>query len=549
MDLHSGGALLYDYELNDVLQRIAKRTADLTLVLDCCCSAGATRSGLEPPGSAVRFCRVDASLSPPAAHSLDRSAGEPPAGLFSSVDPSDPGFVVAAACQASERAHEGLAGDGLHRGAFTEALLERLAAEPPEKLAALRWGDLWLALRQHVSSRYPGQHPWLIGRPERRLFGGAWSRQDLGYPIAREGDKYRIYAGTMVGLGPGAQVAVYGPAPDLLPPLGSREDLAVRLGVLDVEAATPAACTAAPTGGEFALVEGARGRLIAPGRPEALVVALDPYDAELAGWLESEGPFRIERRREPGEEASPAEAFVTSTPDGRRWIGDAIYGAGTSERDGEPPLVWIDEGDREALLRGLSHYARYNLALRLASRCLDLPGALHVRVLDCRDLTGLSAPKLQDPPLPEVAPDPEHRYRYLVEHGQPVCVVVENRSKTPLYANLINCATSGRVEILGPTQLEIPPFRQQTFWLRGLLGRAFPCCLPKGRASGVERLIAVATTVPDVDLSFLRQPASFEEALGSTPKTEALDEPPEPPELATATLVTMKLVRAKLGEV
>jgi hypothetical protein len=65
----------------------------------------------------------------------------------------------------------------------------------------------------------------------------------------------------------------------------------------------------------------------------------------------------------------------------------------------------------------------------------------------------------------------------------------------------------------------------------------------------VERLIAVATTVPDVDLSFLRQPASFEEALGSTPKTEALDEPPEPPELATATLVTMKLVRAKLGEV
>jgi hypothetical protein len=353
----------------------------------------------------------------------------------------------------------------------------------------------------------------------------------------------------MVGLGAGAQVAVYGPSPDIFPPLGSPEDLAARRAVLVVEAATPSSCTAVPSRDNVGPIEGGRGRLIAPGRPDALVVALDPFDADLARWLEGEGPFRIERRHPPGDKNPIGEAFVTTTADGRRWIGDAIYGAGASEGDGEPPLAWVDSNDRVALLRCLSHYAKYNLALRLASRCRDLPGALGVRVLDCRDLTGLSAADLQDPPLLELAPDPEHQYRYLAEHGHPVCVVIENRSPTRLYANLINCAASGRVEILGQTQLEIPPRRRQAFWLRGLLGKAFPCSLPKGRSSGVERLIAVATTVPDVDLSFLRQTASFEEAIQTgTKKSKLLDEP-EPLELATATLVTMKLVRALSGSV
>ena len=37
--------LLYDYELNALLQKIVARTRSVTLVLDCCHSAGATREG------------------------------------------------------------------------------------------------------------------------------------------------------------------------------------------------------------------------------------------------------------------------------------------------------------------------------------------------------------------------------------------------------------------------------------------------------------------------------------------------------------------------
>jgi hypothetical protein len=203
----------------------------------------------------------------------------------------------------------------------------------------------------------------------------------------------------------------------------------------------------------------------------------------------------------------------------------------------------VPAGDRDALLRGLLHYTRYNLALRLARRCRDLPGALHVRVLDGRDASALSPGDLHDPPLPEAGSDPDRRCRYAVPHGAPVCIVIENRSPERLYANLINCAASGRVEILGPAQLEIPRGRRQAFWLRGHLGEPFHGRVPAGRASGVDRLIAVATTTPDADLSFLKERRSFAEAISARSRDVA-PEAHEPRELWTATLVTLKITRA-----
>jgi hypothetical protein len=270
---------------------------------------------------------------------------------------------------------------------------------------------------------------------------------------------------------------------------------------------------------------------------DALVVQLHPYDRTLAEWLQSEAGLRVVPAVRAAGEIE--EAFVGMDADGMRWIGDEIYGSSTG-RDGEPPFVRIPAGDHEALLQGLLHYARYDTALRLAKRCRDLPGALVVRLLDCRDLSGLAGENLQDPALPEVPLDPEHRCRYRIGDGHPVCVVVENRSSERLYANLINCAASGRVELLGGTQLEIPPGRCQTFWLRGQLGQPFPCRLPRGRSSGVERLIAVASTVPDVDLSFLRERKSLEQAVHASGREMAPEEH-EPCELWTATLVTTKI--------
>jgi hypothetical protein len=194
------------------------------------------------------------------------------------------------------------------------------------------------------------------------------------------------------------------------------------------------------------------------------------------------------------------------------------------------------------------HYAKYNLPLRLARRCRDLPEALRVHVLDCWRLPPLSKEQLQDLLPPSVQTDPEHRYDYLVEHGQPVCVAVENDSSEHLYVTLMNCATSGRVEIIGTGQLEIPPGRRQTFWLYGNPGNPFRCHLPPGRSSGVDRLVAVATSVPNVDLSFLRESKSFEDVMHRRYRDMAPSEG-EPRELWTARLVTIKIVRALAGSV
>jgi hypothetical protein len=189
------------------------------------------------------------------------------------------------------------------------------------------------------------------------------------------------------------------------------------------------------------------------------------------------------------------------------------------------------------------HYARYNLPLRLVRRCRDLPGALWVRVLDARAAGSLAPEELHDPPLPEAEPDREHGCQYSIVDGQPVCFSVENRSTEPLYAQVLNCSSSGRVELLGATQLEISPRRRATFWLRGHLGRPFTCRVSAGRASNVERLVVVATTSPDVDLASLRVDASFEEAI-AVARREMLPEEEEPGERWTATLVKVRIVRA-----
>ncbi|MDI1479273.1 caspase family protein [Polyangium sp. y55x31] len=542
VDALAGGELLFDHWLNDVLRRIAARTDDLTVILDCCCSAGATRSALRSRESAVRFCSIE---EPPMLPSVaTRSGGEADAGLFSSLDPSDPGFLVVASAQSGEAACEGKSAGGVRHGAFTAGLLDLMAAEPDERLRALRWVDLWQELRARITAAFPGQHPCLLGRSERRLFGGPFRRQDPGHVITQEGERYRIHAGTLVGLGVGAKVAVYGPTPEFFPPLHSPEDLAARRGLLRIESATVSSALASPVGSAFVLGEAARGRLVAPGKGDALVVGLDPFDADLSRWLELEAPFSVVPVSAHG--GREVEAVVGRAPDGRFWVGDDVHGFGAGAFGDQAPLAWGPAGDHAALARALLHYARYNLPLRLARRCRDWPGVLRVRVLDARDVGRLDPEELADPPLPEAEPAPGGRYRHRLIDGQPVCFSVENRSREPIYAHVLNCSSSGKVEILGTTQLEIAPWRRQTFWLRGHLGRPFPCRVSAGRESNVERLIVVGTASPEVDLGSLRVKESFAEAIRTTCR-EMMPDEDELAERWTATLVTVEIVRGIAG--
>src|SRR3954462_14138686 len=130
--------LLYDFELNGLLARIAEKAGDLTVVLDCCHSASVDRDDILPEGQAARYLFISEAqdLSPeihPGLVARDSS------GLL----PAAPIHMLIAACRAGEKAYEVPAeGSKPPQGAFSRALAQILeSADRP--LSDLLWADVW----------------------------------------------------------------------------------------------------------------------------------------------------------------------------------------------------------------------------------------------------------------------------------------------------------------------------------------------------------------------------------------------------------------------
>ena len=131
---------LYDDQLNALIAAIANRTTDLTIVLDCCHSAGATRDALgEPDHGASRF--ADIGVQPDDAPNptilVEGQAGHASgARLLQSLNPN---YLVVVACQADEKAQEDAVDGTVDHGFFTYGLLNVLGAIAPERRARVRW--------------------------------------------------------------------------------------------------------------------------------------------------------------------------------------------------------------------------------------------------------------------------------------------------------------------------------------------------------------------------------------------------------------------------
>lgn len=529
VDARAGGELLYDDELNALLFRIAERSKDLTVVLDGCCSAGVTRSALSFGKPTIRSCHFDGPYES-MTHVAHRGA-RAPGKLFAALDPSDPGFVVVASAQSSDAAHETRDARGVRHGAFTAALLDLVAREPDDQLLELRWVDVWQGLQARVNTAFPAQHPCLMGRSERRVFGGSFRPRDPGLPITLVNGSYEIHSGSLAGLSVGARVAVYGAAPSFFEPLHSPLDVAARQGVLRIEHVTLDTAIAVPEGRTIALEKGARGRIVQPGPREKLVIGMDPFDAHVARFLEQEALVAVVSLAEPG--AHVVEAVVGLSPDGSWWLGDEVFGP-------DAPLARIPKGDLAALSRVVGHYASYNQPLRLVRRSAEAAETLRLRVLDATEVAKIQPKDLHDPALPEVDPDEEGVCRYRLREGQPVCFSVENRGTRAMYTHLLNCTAGGRVEVLGPTALEIAPQRRQTFWRGGRLGRAFSCGISKGRAFNIDRLVIVGSTSARVEVQSLSLRDTFVDALSIQRRDVATRDENH---VWRAAMVTVRIVR------
>jgi hypothetical protein len=482
--------VLADWEVNAALARIGARCLSATVILDCCSSAGSTRSVSLDAGTTRFWPTSGIRRAPGASARIEATPRGVAEGLVARLD----NCQVVAACRANEKAKEANL-DGRTMGHLTRSLCEELQAVDPEKLSRLPWGRIWRQVEAAVVDRNPQQRPWLSTGFGRSVFGGdPEDGGDVGFAITeRGGGRYRLDVGTLGGVTEGARIGVYGPSPVTFPPLGSPADHAARLGELRIQSAI-AAESIGTSVSPMILPDAARGRLVAPGGDVRLAVAFQPTADEPTAAVLSRSPF-------VQVISDVRHADLTLHLQSEGWfLADEIFGF---DRD-RPRFPPVPEGYPQLLREVVEHYYRYSAPLRLASACRDLPMLLGISLLDCNTYRPGPA-DAQTVALPEVSGT--ERARYEVLDGDLLGVAVYNHSGRDLHVTLVDAAPSGRVFLLGTGQ--IPAHGRERFWSTNILGTPFEASLPAGQPVGVDRIIAIGTTGSRVDFGHLVQETGF----------------------------------------
>jgi hypothetical protein len=208
---------LRDVELAHLLKAMVDKGLVVTVVLDSCHSGGATRG--EGGAVARGILSIDTRPPPQGWHSLVASHDElvqtwqelseggtravkPAAGWL--LEPK--GYVLLAACRASESAYE-YAFDGENRnGALTYWMLDSLQELGP----GLSYKMLHDRILAKVHTQFERQTPQLQGEPDRAVFGSERVQPQYHVPVM-DVDKKRVLlnAGQAQGLRKGSQFAIY----------------------------------------------------------------------------------------------------------------------------------------------------------------------------------------------------------------------------------------------------------------------------------------------------------------------------------------------------
>lgn len=522
--------LFFDWELNTLIAFIASRTPALTVVLDCCCAAGATRDIASGASTSDRFWPTREVLELSEGHAANAGAIRGVAAALGTLQRCQ----VVSACRDDQRARESIGEGTRAHGELTRALVARLMDVPIGDLADLRWGRIWRPVEAAVRDANPRQSPWLSGSFGRRVFGfGPDDYADPGFAIVQVPSGYRVDVGTLAGVTSGAEIGVYGPDPPAFPLMGSPEDSAARQGRIRVTSAERSACAGVAVA-PFVLPEAPRGRLLRAGEASRLRVALSVEDKNLTKTLKSSSLVELVGKNDAeltlGRVASRGWALV-----------DDVHGTGETEN--EPVLAVIPAERLDVARSVVEHYHDYATPLRMARTCRDLPSLLRLWLLDCGDKT-IASETAQDPDLPELKPG-EHA-PYEVADGGRVAIVVENAATMTLYVSLLDCAASGRVLLLG--EKGVPKRSKHVFWLNETLGDPFVASLSDDRDIGVERILAIATTRSNVSLSYLTRLQSFDDLINpKRSRGAAVDNErgaTEPEEAWTSAMTALRVVRA-----
>lgn len=398
-----GAGELTDDEMNGFMSAIAKRTPNVTLILDVCFGGRASAD------EATMRC-IGSRGNSQATRGMKSFTG---AERFPFKQRSDYTLIIAS--QTGQPAYEVNYATGRH-GAFTYEIVSAMINEP----GAVSWGQLSRRVAANVTARFPAQEPvWEIAGPSGPMLHDVGARREFVVPLDVSNPKLvQIGAGTFHGLRSGSRIGVY---PSDVADFGAP--------VAEVQVTKLAAYA-----GEGYLARSGKLPKLTIGRIER-----STDNTRVSMWFDLGSPQNGELAKLRDYMRTQPRAFVLDNPDGAQL---QVTGATGSYS--------ILAGDRTPLVSGLGTVGEVDAALRNWVRWygvqqLDNPQSpLRIRVAIGRPASGSS----DATPLPLTGP---------VRPGEILVYSVSNLTDTPLIAQTLLLSSEGTVELANSGPMKLGP--------------------------------------------------------------------------------------------
>ena len=385
---------LRDIELHYLIGELVKKQVQLTVVLDCCHSGGATRGqggarkrGLSTIDTTAR--PTDSLVASPTALAASWQQGsngqtratKPASGWL--LEPR--GYTLLAACRASESAFEYPFNGTESNGALTYWLLDTLRQSGQN----IRYQTLHNRIVAKVHGQFAQQTPMLQGEGNRHFFGsdstgnGDSDENNAVYTVPvlqvdAASQRVRLNAGEVHGITPGAQFALY--------PHDTTDfdNTANRLALVEVTHAneTDAWATILTQGSNGTLDVGAQALLIHSAnlrtQREVTVAIDDPTrKAQVEAVINAQGKGFVTVAT---GDKSDFQVAVNETANEQQAY--EIWDAAGAPVPNLRPSIAVGAADAEArLVARLVHLAKYANVRELAAPAANVAQKLHVSLV------------------------------------------------------------------------------------------------------------------------------------------------------------------------
>lgn len=507
-----GGHDIVDNEVVGWFEHLRQYTPNAVFILDSCHSGSAIRDvgslvrrELPPNPSQSEAAGSDARSIAPAAQGDDRALSRRQQ------------FTLLSASLADESSYEDQlqtqAGPKYH-GYFTYYLDQTLRLVPQSTAEqAVRNTTLALATaRPHP----PNQHPQAVGDIERLLFGGPADRDDPFIPIIAppNGNSFKIGAGEINGLKPGAFLAVYA---SNARHLSGDTDKIANAKVVKVDAFT----SSAELSGEprQALTQQARVKIVTPyfgfERMHVRVSALLNQETTSDDLRFLQRFAAALKNNQLLDEASTGDRFDLAVRRGciigrQHFINaselhDGSGGPCTSdtyymtEASGDWPLFdfYVSANDPKAATdladRAIGRAKQTNL-LGLQNEQSPMRGQVRIKLIK---VELVSNPAGGRPNIRQIASS-DDRTNAIWKIGDHFQVQIENKTDQDIYAAAIMLGTSGAIELISTDP--------HGYLMHAHTSMVLPAPRRVGPPVGIETYKLVASTSPTVDYRSLEQP-------------------------------------------